>query len=124
MKTSAGRLLLLLEIFAAGVLAGSIGIGGGLIINPKLLGWGYGPEVSVAVSCIVVVFSSVMSTSQLFVEGAYDVMNSLEVFFVSLVGSFFGKFVIDRYLERTGKQSILVWILFAMTLVSPAAAPL
>lgn len=48
--------------FFGGILAGSLGLGGGLIINPILLNEGLIPEMAAAASMMVVFFAS-LSTS-------------------------------------------------------------
>ena len=52
-------------IFASletGVLSGMLGIGGGIIINPKLISYGLDPEICAAVSATIVLFTSMSTT--------------------------------------------------------------
>ena len=48
--------------YETGILSGMLGIGGGMIINPKLVNYGLDPEVSSVISATIVLFTS-MSTS-------------------------------------------------------------
>lgn len=52
-------------IFASletGVLSGMLGIGGGIIINPKLIHYGLDPEICAAISATIVLFTSMSTT--------------------------------------------------------------
>lgn len=47
----------------AGILAGTLGIGGGLVINPILLKEGLRPQIAAGVSSLVVLFTSLSTTT-------------------------------------------------------------
>lgn len=49
--------------FISGVLAGTLGIGGGLVINPVLLKEGLDPQIAAGVSSVVVLFTSMSTTT-------------------------------------------------------------
>jgi len=95
--------------FVCGVLAGCLGIGGGLVLSPLLLELGFYPAVASAISGMAVL---VTSTSSLFVYGLSD-----KVYweFVGLLMPFtflatlVGKILIDSYAERNRKQSVIIW---------------
>ena len=51
-----------LASYETGILSGMLGIGGGMIINPKLVSYGLDPEVSAAISATIVLFTSMSTT--------------------------------------------------------------
>jgi len=92
-----------------GILAGCLGIGGGLVLSPLLLELGFFPAVASGISGMAVL---VTSTSALF---AYGLSNKVYWQFVMLLmpltfcSTMVGKVLIDRYAERNNKQSVIIW---------------
>jgi len=95
--------------FVCGMLAGCLGIGGGLVLSPLLLELGFYPAVASGISGMAVL---VTSTSALF---AYGLANKVYWEFVILLmpltfcSTMVGKILIDRYAERNNKQSVIIW---------------
>merc|ERR1719419_848685 len=95
--------------FVCGLLAGCLGIGGGLVLSPLLLELGFFPAVASAISGMAVL---VTSTSALF---AYGLSERVYWQFVILlmpltfISTMVGKVLIDRYAERNNKQSAIIW---------------
>jgi len=95
--------------FVCGLLAGCLGIGGGLVLSPLLLELGFFPAVASAISGMAVL---VTSTSALF---AYGLSNKVYWQFVILlmpltfISTMVGKILIDGYAERNNKQSSIIW---------------
>ena len=108
----------------AGVLAGSLGMGGGIIINPVLIGLGFEPEVAAAISGFVVLFTSSSTTTQFLIAGAFDFRNAFVILIFSAIGSFFGSFYVGKIIERYKRPSILLWILFGLILSSLLVLPI
>lgn len=52
-----------LASYETGILSGMLGIGGGMIINPKLINYGLDPEISTAISATIVLFTSMSTTA-------------------------------------------------------------
>jgi len=95
--------------FVCGVLAGCLGIGGGLVLSPLLLELGFFPAVASGVSGMAVL---VTSTAALF---AYALSNKVYWEFVAILmpltfmSTLIGKILIDQYAERNNKQSVIIW---------------
>jgi len=95
--------------FVCGVLAGCLGIGGGLVLSPLLLELGFYPAVASGVSGMAVL---VTSTSALL---AYGLSGKVYWQFVGLlmpltfISTMTGKILIDRYAERNNRQSVIIW---------------
>ena len=110
--------------YLAGILAGTLGIGGGLVINPVLLKQGFIPEVSAAISGVVVLFTSLSTTSQFLIAGAFNFYHAGFIIILSSIGSFIGNMVIDRLVKSYKKPSFIVWILFLLMLASAVVLPI
>lgn len=97
--------------FIAGVVAGLIGIGGGMILGPIMLVMGVHPSVSSATNATMIVLTS-SSIAVLFVTSGLVPWSYAVTFFIAcLFGALLGKTKIDSYVKRTGKASILIFML-------------
>ncbi len=82
-----------------------------MILGPLMLVMGVHPRVSTATTATMIVLTS-SSVAVLFViSGLVPWQYALCFFFTCMFGSLFGKTIIDRYVKRTGKPSILIFIL-------------
>jgi uncharacterized membrane protein YfcA len=72
-KLESQMVWLLILSYASGVGAGTLGIGGGMIINPVLLSMGFLTEVAAGVAGFSVLFTSSSTTSQFAIAGAIDI---------------------------------------------------
>lgn len=85
-------------IFASletGVLSGMLGIGGGIIINPKLISYGLDPEICAYISATIVLFTSMSTTIQFFILEAFDTKNMINIFIFSSVGCIIGNLILN-----------------------------
>jgi uncharacterized membrane protein YfcA len=97
--------------FLAGVVAGLIGIGGGMVLGPLMLVMGIHPRVSAATTATMIVLTS-SSVAVLFVTaGLVPWEYAVFFFFTCLTGAYVGKKYIDGYVKRTGKASLLIFLL-------------
>lgn len=110
--------------FIAGVLAGSLGIGGGLVINPILLKEGLAPSVAAGVSSVIVLFTSLSTTTQYIIVGAFDLWFAFYIIIASGIGAIIGNSVLKKLLRKYNKPSILVWILASLLIASGIVLPI
>lgn len=97
--------------FLAGVVAGLIGIGGGMVLGPLMLVMGIHPRVSAATTATMIVLTS-SSVAVLFVTAGLVPWEYAVFFFVTcLTGAYVGKKYIDGYVKKTGKASLLIFLL-------------
>eukprot|EP00535_Pseudo-nitzschia_heimii_P010571 CAMPEP_0197175590 /NCGR_PEP_ID=MMETSP1423-20130617/1767_1 /TAXON_ID=476441 /ORGANISM="Pseudo-nitzschia heimii, Strain UNC1101" /LENGTH=629 /DNA_ID=CAMNT_0042624779 /DNA_START=259 /DNA_END=2148 /DNA_ORIENTATION=- len=97
--------------FVAGIVAGLIGIGGGMVLGPLMLVMGINPRVSTATTATMIVLTS-SSVAILYVtSGLVPIPYALNYFFTCLIGALIGKTKIDAYVKKTGKASILIFLL-------------
>jgi uncharacterized membrane protein YfcA len=112
-----------LYALSAGILSGLLGIGGGLILGPLLLELGVHPVVSTATSNFLVVFISSSTTLQYIMLGMMNFNYGTVCTVLSTIGSYVGTLLIQRYLERTKRNSILVFTLAAVLGISTIFIP-
>jgi uncharacterized membrane protein YfcA len=109
--------------YLAGVLAGTLGLGGGLVINPVLLKEKFSPEVAAGVSGLVVFFTSLSTSTQFIIAGAFDFNYAIYIILLSGIGSFIGHYIFQKIMDYYQKPSILVWVLFSFMLLSCLTLP-
>ena len=103
----------------SGFIAGTIGIGGGVVLGPLLLGLGIYPVVSTVTTNFLVLLTS-SSTSLQFI--LYNMMNyeyAIISIAFSVAGSYIGTKIIHYYFKQTGRESLLI---FALVLVIGSSA--
>ena len=110
--------------FAGGLVAGALGLGGGSIYNPALLSMGIPPKVSSATGLYLVTFSTVAAVLIYFINDQLDAYYGLWIGFWSCVGMVGGQLLTQSYMKKTGRQSIIVWCLFVIFLLSLISIPL
>jgi hypothetical protein len=97
--------------FLAGIIAGLIGIGGGMVLGPMMLIMGIDPRVSTATTATMIVLTSSSVAVMFVISGLVPWSYAVFFFGVCLCGAYIGKTKIDGYVKRTGKASLLVLFL-------------
>ena len=116
--------LLFFNSYFAGMMAGTLGIGGGLVINPVLIKLNILPEISAAVSGFIVLFTSLATTTQFLIVGAFELDAVVYFLLASAVGSVLGNLVIGKIMRKYQRPSLIVWLLFFLLLCSAVVLPL
>lgn len=94
--------------FVAGIVAGLIGIGGGMVLGPLMLVMGINPRVSTATTATMILLTSSSVAIMFVMSGLVPWEYALYFFCICLMGAFIGKKYIDAYVKKTGMASILV----------------
>jgi uncharacterized membrane protein YfcA len=97
--------------FFTGLLAGSLGIGGGLVLNPIFMVFGMLPEVATASCNVFVLMTSLSSFLQFAMAGLINFTDAFVLFILSLLGSVLGIFFIQKFVRMYKRDSILVFTL-------------
>eukprot|EP00804_Cyclotella_cryptica_P011730 CCRYP_011339-RB/>CCRYP_011339-RB protein AED:0.03 eAED:0.03 QI:377/1/1/1/1/1/3/274/612 len=100
--------------FFAGIIAGLIGIGGGMVLGPLMLVMGVHPSVSTATTASMVLLTSSSVAVMFVMSGLVPWEYAVYFFAICLVGAYIGKTRIDSYIKRTGMASILIGCLAAI----------
>lgn len=94
--------------FVAGIVAGLIGIGGGMVLGPLMLVMGVHPSVSTATTASMILLTSSSVAVMFVMSGLVPWEYAVYFFSLCLVGAYIGKTKIDAYVKRTGMASILI----------------
>eukprot|EP00933_Yihiella_yeosuensis_P072287 TRINITY_DN80644_c0_g1_i1.p1 TRINITY_DN80644_c0_g1~~TRINITY_DN80644_c0_g1_i1.p1 ORF type:complete len:545 (+),score=90.33 TRINITY_DN80644_c0_g1_i1:33-1667(+) len=97
--------------FSAGVVAGLIGIGGGMVLGPMMLQLGILPQVSSATTATMVVMTSSAAALVYVTGGLVPLSYAITFFWVAFVGAYIGKLYIDKLVKKYQMTSIIVLIL-------------
>jgi uncharacterized membrane protein YfcA len=97
--------------FFAGIVAGLIGIGGGMVLGPMMIVMGVHPRVSSATTATMIVLTSSSVAIMFVTSGLVPWEYAVFFFSVCLCGAYIGKKYIDAYVTKTGMASILIGIL-------------
>lgn len=100
--------------FIAGIIAGLIGVGGGMVLGPLMIIMGIHPRVSSATTATMIALTSSSIAVIYVTSGIVPWSYAVFYFLVCLVGAIVGKRKIDGYVKRTGRASLLVFILAAI----------
>ncbi len=100
--------------FIAGIVAGLIGIGGGMVLGPLMLVMGIHPRVSSATTATMIVLTSSSVAIMFVTSGLVPWEYAVFFFCVCFCGAFIGKKYIDGYVKKTGMASVLIGILAAI----------
>ncbi|KAH9126106.1 hypothetical protein LEN26_009432 [Aphanomyces euteiches] len=111
--------------FVAGVAAGLLGVGGGMVQNPIMLEYGLLPAISSASASYMILFTSSATTLQFAVAGQFPGQLQYDyIFWYSLMGCLgaaFGQTFVSYIVKKYKRSSILVYVL-AFTIAASAVA--
>ena len=101
-----------------GILSTYMGIGGGMLITPIMIQVGMIPEVVIATGSITTFFSSLISTLNYLLAGRLNLNYGILLSIMSMLGSFIGLKLSDLILMKLKRQSILIFIVSLILLIS------
>lgn len=107
----------------AGILAGLLGIGGGMLMNPTLLGMGVTPQTTAATLGFFVVQTSFISLFQSLLYGDVPFKEQGFFFLVALVGAFSVSMLLSWVIKKTKRTSIVLFILLGMLILTLIVTP-
>jgi uncharacterized membrane protein YfcA len=114
---------IVLVSYVSGILSGTLGVGGGLVINPLLMGMGFDPVTSTAMSNTSVFFSASSTTTQFIAAGAIHYQHALLFTGLSLSGAFCGNFLLAKLVKKYQKPSFIIWVVLAVLVISGIVMP-
>lgn len=109
--------------FIAGISAGLLGLGGGMVMSPLLLQFGMGPQVLAATVGFFVVQTSFVTLFQSYYYG--DVTGTETMFFllISFVGSFGVSYGLNYMVKKYNRPSLILFALSFVLLLSFIVMP-
>jgi uncharacterized membrane protein YfcA len=115
---------LIFASFAIGIVAGMLGIGGGLVISVYMVAMGLNIGSIASFSIFIVLVSSTSSTLQFIIAGDLKIQNSYEFIAAALIGSLIANTIIRPLIERNKKSNAVLWLLFVALCISYVVLPL
>lgn len=109
--------------FGGGWVAGALGLGGGVIFNPLLLAMGVPPKVSSATGMYMITFSKISTSILYLVFDELYLDYGLWIGCWSAVGSVIGLAGANYYMKKFGRQSIIVFFLASVMILSAICVP-
>ena len=95
----------------AGIVSSSLGIGGGMITNPAFASLGMDPKESSSTSNFLIIVTSIAATSMFALSGLLEVNYSICLGTFCTIAALIGSFYILKYINKTGRSSILLVIM-------------
>mmetsp|Transcript_81550 Transcript_81550/g.141687 ORF Transcript_81550/g.141687 Transcript_81550/m.141687 type:complete len:499 (+) Transcript_81550:65-1561(+) len=109
--------LMRISLFS-GALAALCGIGGGMVMGPILVEMKVPPQVSSATTATTLIVLSSSTALVYLCRGVAPLDYTVVLFFCTLAGAMIGKLAVGWWVKRTGKQSLIVWTLVIVTVLS------
>lgn len=103
--------------FLSGILAGFLGIGGGTVLVPMLVAFGYTPVQAVATSSLAILITSISGTVQNWRMGFFDAKRILALGLPALITAQLGVFLADRFPPYLLLAAFGILLLFNIYLV-------
>ena len=100
----------MLGSFAGGIV-GALGLGGGVVFNPLLMGLGVPPQVATATAMYMIMFGTLSSSLIFLTMGSLNVPFALWIGLWSVVGIILCLKVVSKIIESTGRPSVIVIVL-------------
>jgi len=113
-----GAWRLLVWSLVAGIIASMCGIGGGMVMGPILLEIGIDPQVSAATTASTLLILSSSTALALLTQGSAPVEHALGFGLATFLGSAVGKTLITGWIKRSGRSSLIVFILAGILVTS------
>ncbi|OMJ85452.1 hypothetical protein SteCoe_13212 [Stentor coeruleus] len=117
-------LIIILVAFGAGIAVGLLGLGGGNVIGPLLLGFGVRPEVSTISSLFTILLSSSTAALQLIISKQINLQYAGWFYWQSVLGSLAGILILRRYAAKKQRMSLLIMCLAAILFFSFIIIPI
>ena len=95
----------------AGIVSSSLGIGGGMITNPAFASLGMDPKESSSTSNFLIIVTAIAATFMFILSGQLEINYSICLGTFCTIAAFIGSFYILKYINKTGRSSVLLVIM-------------
>ncbi|CAD7927647.1 unnamed protein product [Amoebophrya sp. A120] len=116
--TRENALRLLFYAYGAGVIAAMCGIGGGMLLGPIMMEMGLRPQVTTATTATTLFMLSTTASTIFIIGGQAPLAYSLFFAVVCCCGAILGKSVINYYVKKYNRTSVIALLLAGVILVS------
>ncbi|KAF4668866.1 hypothetical protein FOZ61_005642 [Perkinsus olseni] len=107
--------ILEVEIIFTGIIASMVGIGGGILMNPIILDFGLNPQQGTATNAINIFAMSTSTALSYGMSGYFPGGDDMCIVVLPFVGGIVGKLVLKKIVAKTGRMSVLVFLLAGIT---------
>jgi len=104
-------MLFLLFSIGIGIIAGFLGVGGGLLSGPILMEMGLLPQVSAAASSFMILYTSSSTTAQFIILNKLLLWQGIWFFCVGLIAALAGQFGVATIVSKYKKQAFVALLL-------------
>ena len=95
----------------AGIVSSSLGIGGGMITNPAFASLGMDPKESSSTSNFLIIVTAIATSFIFILSGQLEISYSICLGTFCTLAALVGSFYILKYINKTGKSSVLLVIM-------------
>ena len=95
----------------AGIVSSSLGIGGGMITNPAFASLGMDPKESSSTSNFLIIVTAIATTFMFILSGQLEINYSICLGTFCTIAALIGSFYILKYINKTGRSSVLLVIM-------------
>jgi uncharacterized membrane protein YfcA len=120
---SGNTLKKLVLVSLAGGFVGAVGLGGGIVFNPVLIGMGVQPQVTASTGMYMILFSAFSNTLSFWLFGNLDVMYALWIGAWTAVGIYVFLSIIGGMIKKYRRPSIVVFFLGGVIGLSSIVVP-
>ncbi|EER15970.1 conserved hypothetical protein [Perkinsus marinus ATCC 50983] len=103
------------EIVFTGIISSMVGIGGGILMNPIILDFGLNPQQGTATNAINIFAMSTSTALSYGMSGYFPGGSDMWIVVLPFVGGIIGKLVLKQIVAKTGRMSVLVFLLAGIT---------
>lgn len=107
----------------AGVLAGMLGIGGGMLLGTRMIDMGLNGQQATATSGFFIVFTSSLALFQTLIGGELNLQDFLYFSSLTAIGAFSVSFVLKRLVDKYKRPSIMLFALCYAIIIGVAVMP-
>jgi uncharacterized membrane protein YfcA len=107
-----------------GGLASAVGLGGGIVFNPVLIGLGVPPQVAASTGMYMIMFSSFLNSLTFYLFGSLPVAYALWIGFWSAIGIAIFLAIVGAIIKKYKRPSVVVFILAGVILLSTIVVPI
>lgn len=115
---------LLFFAFVGGWVSGAFGLGGGSVFNPLMIELGVPPTVSTSTGMYMIMFSTAASSVIYITYGALNEEYAIWLGLWSILGIIGGIHMVDFFIKKYNRQSIIVFILCLVLGISAILVPI
>lgn len=95
----------------AGIIAGMLGLGGGMVLGPLFVALEFNPMVATSSTGFMILFTALASAVQYFAVGRLGWQFALWFALIGAIGAQTGQRVVKKIVHKTGRPSVVIFLL-------------